>query len=66
MSTVIRKILGLELNKDEIELMNALKDSYKSLRVVGRGTIKVDEEEIKEDKIFQEFYQKAEELVKEA
>lgn len=29
-------------NKEDIELINLIKNSYKTLRVVGRGTVRID------------------------
>lgn len=51
-------------SKEDIKLINLIKNSYKTLRVVGRGTIVVDPSEVSNTKEFKEALIKASELIR--
>lgn len=45
------------------ELINLVNNSYKSLRVVGRGTVRIDPREVSQSATFQQARQLAKEIV---
>lgn len=51
-------------NKEDMELINLIKNSYNTLRVVGRGTIIIDPTEVSNTKEFKEALTKASELIR--
>lgn len=50
-------------SKQTLRLIDLVKRSYKSVRVVGRGTIKIDPAEIRATPEFKEAQRKAAEIV---
>jgi hypothetical protein len=55
--------LGFGLTAQDKELAKKLNESYDTLRVVGRGTVMVDANEVRENIKRQGLYQKAKEIV---
>lgn len=55
-------------NKDEYEqdLVNLVNNTYKSTRVVGRGTVRTDPNEVSSTESFQEAKKKAKQIVDKA
>lgn len=51
-------------SKETLRLIDLVKRSYKSVRVVGRGTIKIDPAEVRATPEFKEAQQRAAEIVK--
>lgn len=49
----ILKVLGLAPSERDKELRSLVEQSYDSVQVVGRGTIKIDPEEVHRSKEFQ-------------
>lgn len=62
MNTLLR-LLGLAPSARDREIAQLVKNSYKSVRVVGRGTIKIDAQEVFDSPEFQWALQRAQEIV---
>lgn len=60
---ILLRMLGLVPSKRDIEIMQLVKGSYKSVHVVGRGTIKIDPQEVLESPEFQSALKQAKEIV---
>ncbi|WP_130413123.1 hypothetical protein [Fluviicoccus keumensis] len=58
-------LLGLSPSDDERKVMETVKKSYSSLRVVGRGTVVINPADVIKDDNFKVYYKKAAEIVKE-
>lgn len=64
---MLRKILvslGLAPSDDDIKLRELVNKSYKSVRVVGRGTVKIDPAEVTATPEFKAAREKAGEIVR--
>lgn len=57
------RFLGLAPSERDREIMQLVKESYKSVHVVGRGTIKIDPQEVLETPEFQHALKLAKEVV---
>lgn len=57
------KWFGPSLTVQDKELANKLNKSYSSLRVVGRGTVMVDAQEVRDNISSQGLYEKAKKIV---
>ena len=57
--------LGLAPSDSDIKLRDLVNKSYKSVRVVGRGTIKIDPGEVAATPAFKEAREKAGKIVQE-
>lgn len=57
------RLLGLAPSAREREIAQLVKNSYKSVRVVGRGTIKIDPQEVFDSPEFQLALQRAKAIV---
>ena len=55
--------IGIWGTKEDHELSEKIKKSYKSIKVVGRGTITVDANEVQQDLIDNNVYEQAKKLV---
>ena len=62
MKTLLR-LLGLAPSARDREIAQLVRNSYKSVRVVGRGTIKIDAKEVRDSPEFQLALQRAQEIV---
>lgn len=62
LKTLLR-LLGLAPSARDREIAQLVKNSYKSVRVVGRGTIKIDAQEVFDSPEFQWALQRAQEIV---
>ena len=60
------RILGLSPSEQDQKLKNLVDNSYVSVRVVGRGTVKIDPEEVGSSKEFKAARRKAKEIVRAA
>ena len=60
---MILRLLGLAPSKRDIEIAQLVKNSYKSVLLVGRGTIKIDPEEVIRTPEFQAALKQAKEIV---
>jgi hypothetical protein len=60
----ILKVFGLAPNKNDERLKELVNKSYSSVRVVGRGTIKIDPKEVRQSCEFKKAQQQAKEIVK--
>lgn len=63
---MIRKLLiwlGLAPSKRDMEMRELFKNSYDGVEVVGRGTLKVDPDEVRRSPQFQEARRKAKAIV---
>lgn len=60
----IAQFFGFAPDEREMKMIEEIKNSYKSLEVVGRGTIRIDPNEVRQDPGFIEFVEKAKVLVK--
>lgn len=65
MTEILKQIftLGLMATKEERELSNKINNSYKTLRVVGRGTIIIDASEVKQDMKDNGLFDRAKDIV---
>ena len=61
--TSILRSFGLAPGKDEEEMVRKLKNTYSSLKVVGRGTITVSADEVINNPEFKELYIRASKIV---
>ena len=61
--TSILRFLGLAPGKDEEEMVRKLKNTYSSLKVVGRGTITVSADEVINNPEFKELYIRSSNIV---
>lgn len=50
--------LGFAPTQEDKELIDLVKNSYKSVTVVGRGTVQIDAKEVYESKEFKEIVDK--------
>ena len=50
---MLLKLLGLAPSQRDLELKALVDNSYRSVRVVGRGTIKIDPQEVRRSPEFQ-------------
>lgn len=57
------RLLGLAPTQRDREIAQLVKNSYKSVRVVGRGTIKIDAKEVFDSPEFQRALQRAQAIV---
>ncbi|ADE16117.1 conserved hypothetical protein [Nitrosococcus halophilus Nc 4] len=57
------KILGLGPNEDDKRLKELVNKSYKSVKVVGRGTIRIDPKEVRETEEFKKARKQAKAIV---
>lgn len=62
MKTLLR-LLGLAPSARDREITHLVRNSYKSVRVVGRGTIKIDSQEVFDSPEFQLALQRAQAIV---
>lgn len=62
MSTLL-KIFGLAPTEQDKKLKELVDNSYLSVRVVGRGTVKIDPEEVRNSKEFKAARDQAKEIV---
>lgn len=62
LKTLLR-LLGLAPSARDREIAQLVKNSYKSVRVVGRGTIKIDAKEVRDSPEFQLALQRAQAIV---
>lgn len=62
--SMVLELLGLKLSEKQQDIKNLVEKSYKTVRVVGRGTVKIDESEVVKSKGFREAREKAELLFK--
>lgn len=56
-------MLGLAPNEDDKRLRELVQGSYKKVKVVGRGTIRIDPKEVSSSKEFKNAQDKARNLV---
>lgn len=59
----ILKKLGLSPNENDKKLKILIDNTYKTVRVVGRGTITIDPSEVKNSSEFKEAQKKAKKIV---
>lgn len=59
----LAQYFGFAPSENEIEMVNKIRNSYKSIEVVGRGTVRIDPAEVRRDPVFIENAQKARSLV---
>lgn len=57
-------MLGLAPNEEDKRLKELVEGSYKRVKVVGRGTIRIDPREVSSSKEFKNAQEKARSLVK--
>lgn len=57
-------VLGLAPSERDKELKKMVENSYKSVRVVGRGTVKIDPSEVRESDEFKKALKQAKKIVK--
>ena len=57
------QILGLSPSEQDEKLKKLVNNSYKSVRIVGRGTVKIDPKEVRETEEFQKARREAMEIV---
>lgn len=57
------KLFGMLRSEQDKHLKQLVDNSYSSVRVVGRGTVKIDSEEVTKHRNFQQARQKAKEIV---
>ncbi|TWI53044.1 hypothetical protein IQ22_02883 [Pseudomonas duriflava] len=64
-TAMFKRLIGLfnTPSEEELKLAQTINNSYKSLRVVGRGTIRIDPEEIFESPEFKQDLARAKRLV---
>ena len=58
------EIIGLKPSERDQRMRDLVKDSYKSVTVVGRGTVKIDPSEVSASPEFQHARRQAEMIVK--
>jgi hypothetical protein len=58
-----KKMLGLAPDKDDERLKELVNKSYKSVKVVGRGTIRIDPKEVRETEEFKKARKQAKAIV---
>lgn len=59
----VAQTFGFAPSDDEIEMVEKIRNSYKSIEVVGRGTVRIDANEVRNDPVFIEYALKAKSLV---
>lgn len=57
------RILGLAPSKNDQKLTALISKSYKSVRVVGRGTVKIDPQEVTQSEEFKAAIEQAKAIV---
>jgi hypothetical protein len=57
------QILGLSPSEQDEKLKKLVNNSYKSVRIVGRGTVKIDPKEVRDTEEFQKARREAMEIV---
>lgn len=62
MNSLLR-FLGLAPSKDEEEMVKKLRNTYTSLKVVGRGTVTVSADEVINNPEFKDLYERASNIV---
>ncbi|VTQ59417.1 Uncharacterised protein [Campylobacter jejuni] len=55
--------LGLAPDNNEMEMVKKIRDSYSSLEVVGRGTVRISAKEIRQDPAFKKLSVRAQRIV---
>lgn len=59
----ITRFFGFAPEEEELERIEEIRNSWKSLRVTPRGGIRIDPREVRQDPGFQEFVEKAKSLI---
>ncbi len=57
------RLLGLSPSEEDKKLKKLVENSYSSIRVVGRGTVKIDPNEVRNTKEFQDAREEAKAIV---
>ncbi|WP_028672662.1 hypothetical protein [Saccharospirillum impatiens] len=57
------RLLGLSPSEEDKKLKKLVENSYTSTRVVGRGTVKIDPNEVRNTKEFQDAREEAKAIV---
>lgn len=57
------RLLGLSPSEEDKKLKKLVENSYASIRVVGRGTVKIDPNEVRNTKEFQDAREEAKAIV---
>lgn len=57
------QILGLSPSEQDKKLKKLVDNSYKSVRIVGRGTVKIDPKEVRDTEEFRKARREAMEIV---
>lgn len=57
------RMLGLVPSEEDKKLRSLVDNSYKSVRVVGRGTIRIDPKEVSDSKEFKDAREEAKKIV---
>lgn len=60
----LRSMLGLSLSEEDRALKALVDSSYSSVRVVGRGTVRIDPREVRQSEEFKAAQAKARAIVK--
>lgn len=60
---MLLKLLGLAPSQRDLELKELVENSYRSVQVVGRGTIKIDPQEVRRSPEFQAALRQARAIV---
>lgn len=63
MVKTILSFVGLAPNKDEEEMVRKIKNTYSTLKVVGRGTVTVSADEVIGNPEFRDLYARASDIV---
>jgi hypothetical protein len=58
--------IGLAPTPEEMEMVNAINNTYESMKVVGRGTVTVSVEEVINNPEFKDLYPLAKDIVRNA
>lgn len=61
--SMLLKVFGLGPSEQDKKLKELVDNSYDSVRVVGRGTVKIDPKEVRQSKEFQRAREQAREIV---
>lgn len=59
----VLRVLGIYPTKEDIKLKELVDNSYKSVRVVGRGAVRICPNEVRNSEEFKEALTKAREIV---
>ncbi|EIU0497351.1 hypothetical protein L3008_004694, partial [Escherichia coli] len=62
-SNRIARFFGFAPDESEMKMIEEIRNSYKSLEVVGRGTVRIDPKEVRQDPAFIAFVEKAKGLI---